>query len=59
MHKGGVDLDKKKVAIRLEEGELDLLKQKYNTDNQSEAIRLAISSFLCLDILSDSVLLKY
>lgn len=50
---------KKKVAIRLEEGELDLLKQKYNTDNQSEAIRLAISSFLCLDILSDSVLLKY
>ena len=30
----------------MEEGELDLLKEKYHTDNQSEAIRLAISECL-------------
>ena len=30
----------------MEEGELALLKEKYNTDNQSEAIRLAISECL-------------
>ena len=37
---------KEKVNLRMEEGELALLKEKYNTDNQSEAIRLAISECL-------------
>lgn len=37
---------KEKVKLRMEEGELALLKVKYNTDNQSEAIRLAISESL-------------
>lgn len=37
---------KEKVTLRMEEGELALLKEKYNTDNQSEAIRLAISECL-------------
>lgn len=37
---------KEKVTLRMEEGELALLKEKYNTDNQSEAIRLAISESL-------------
>lgn len=32
---------KEKVTLRMEEEELALLKEKYNTDNQSEAIRLA------------------
>jgi len=44
--KGGVDLAKEKVTIRIEEGELDLLKAKYHTNNLSEAIRLAISECL-------------
>lgn len=33
-------MSKQKVTLRIEEGEL--LKEKFNTDNQSEAIRLAI-----------------
>lgn len=37
---------KEKVTLRIEKGELDLLKIKYNTDNQSEAIRLAINESL-------------
>ena len=37
---------KEKVTIRIEEGELDLLKAKYHTNNLSEAIRLAISECL-------------
>lgn len=36
------DLGNKKVTFRIEEGEVNLLKVKYNTENQSEAIRLAI-----------------
>ena len=42
IRKGGVYLSKDKVTLRIEKGELDLLKEKYYTDNQSEAIRLAI-----------------
>lgn len=37
---------KEKVSIRIEEGELDLLKAKYNTGNNSEAIRQAINESL-------------
>ncbi len=37
---------KEKVTLRMEERELALLKAKYNTDNQSEAIRLAICECL-------------
>ena len=37
---------KEKVTLRIEEGELVLLKAKYNTNNQSEAIRLTISECL-------------
>ena len=46
IRKGGVHLSKQKVTIRLEEGDLELLKEKYKTDNQSEAIRLAIMEIL-------------
>ncbi len=42
IRKGGVYLAKEKVTLRIEKGELDLLNEKYNTDNQSESIRLAI-----------------
>jgi hypothetical protein len=35
-------LSKQKVLLRIEEGEVELLKEKFNMDNQSEAIRLAI-----------------
>ena len=35
-------MSKKQVTFRIEEGEVGLLKEKFNTDNQSEAIRLAI-----------------
>ena len=41
-----MDLAKEKVAIRIEEGELELLKEKYNTNNLSDVIRLAISECL-------------
>ena len=35
-------MSKQKVTLRIEEGEVELLKRKFRTDNQSEAIRLAI-----------------
>lgn len=35
-------MSKQKVTLRIEEGEVELLKEKFRTDNQSEAIRLAI-----------------
>lgn len=37
---------KEKVTLRIEERELNLLKEKYNTNNQSEAIRLAMNEYL-------------
>ena len=42
IRKGGVHLSKQKVTFWIEEGEVGLLKEKFNTDNQSETIRLAI-----------------
>lgn len=44
--KGGVDLASEKVTVRMEEGMLVLLMNKYGTDNQSEAIRLAVMESL-------------
>lgn len=41
IRKGGVCLIKQKVSLRLEELLL-LLMEKYDTDNKSEAIRLAL-----------------
>ena len=38
--KGEVHLSKQKVTFWIEEGEVELLKGKFNTDNQLEAIRL-------------------
>ena len=35
-------MSKKQITFRIEEGEVGFLKEKYITDNQSEAIRLAI-----------------
>ena len=35
-------MSKQKVTLRIEEGEVELLKEKFRTKNQSEAIRLAI-----------------
>ena len=35
-------MSKQKVTFWIEEGEVEILKEKFNTDNQSEAIRLAI-----------------
>lgn len=49
IRKGGVHLSKQKVTLRIEEGELELLKEKYKTDNQSEAIRLAIMESLATE----------
>lgn len=42
-------MSKQKVTIRIEEGEVELLKEKFNTDNQSEAIRLAILQSLATE----------
>lgn len=39
-------MSKQKVTLRIEEGEVELLKVKFNTDNLSEAIRLAIMQSL-------------
>ena len=39
-------MSKQKVTFWIEEGEVELLKGKFNTDNQSEAIRLAIMQSL-------------
>ena len=35
IYKGEVVLVKKKVTLRIEKGEMDLLKAKYNKDNKS------------------------
>ena len=35
-------MSKQKVTFWIEEGEVEILKEKFNTDNESEAIRLAI-----------------
>ncbi len=40
IYKGEVVLVKKKVTLRIEKGEMDLLKAKYNKDNKPEAIYL-------------------
>lgn len=42
-------MSKQKVTLRIEEGEVELLKGKFNTDNQSEAIRLAIIESLATE----------
>lgn len=42
-------MSRKKVTLRIEEGEVELLKGKFNTDNQSEAIRLAIMKSLATE----------
>ena len=49
IRKGGVHLSKQKVTLRIEEGEVELLKRKFRTDNQSEAIRLAIIQSLATE----------
>ena len=49
IRKGGVHLSKQKVTLRIEEGEVELLIEKDNTDNQSEAIRLAIMESLATE----------
>ena len=42
-------MSKQKVTLRIEEGEVELLKEKYKTDNQSETIRLAIIESLATE----------
>ena len=42
-------MSKQKVTFRIEEGEIELLKEKFYTDNQSEAIRLAIMQSLATE----------
>ena len=42
-------MSKQKVTLRIEEGEVVLLKGKFNTDNQSEAVRLAIMGSLVME----------
>ena len=42
-------MSSKKVSLRIEEGELELLKEKYDTENLSEAVRLAIIESLSVD----------
>lgn len=42
-------MSKQKVTLRIEEGEVELLKEKFRTDNQSEAIRLAILQSLATE----------
>ena len=42
-------MSKQKVTLRIEEGEVELLKRKFRTDNQSEAIRLAIIQSLATE----------
>ena len=49
IRKRGVHLSKQKVTLRIEEGEVELLKRKFRTDNQSEAIRLAIIQSLATE----------
>lgn len=53
-------MSKQKVTLRIEEGEIELLKVKFNTDNQSEAIRLAIMQSLATgDLESVKALFPY
>ena len=42
-------MSKQNVTLRIEEGEVERLKEKYKTDNQSEAIRLAIMESLATE----------
>lgn len=42
-------MGKQKVTFWIEEGEVELLKEKFNTDNQSEAIRRAIVQSLATE----------
>jgi len=49
IRKGGVHLSKQKVTFWIEEGEVELLKEKFRTKNQSEAIRLAIMQSLAME----------
>lgn len=42
-------MSKQKVTFWIEEGEVELLKEKFKTDNQSEAIRLAILQSLATE----------
>ena len=42
-------MSKQKVTFWIEEGEVELLKAKYNTDNQSEAVRLEILQSLATE----------
>ena len=39
-------MSRQMVSFWIEEGEVELLKEKYKSDNQSEAIRLAIMKSL-------------
>ena len=41
-------MSKQKVTFWIEEGEVELLKEKFNTNNQSEAIRLSIMQSLAM-----------
>lgn len=42
-------MSKQKVSFWIEKGEVELLKEKFNTDNQSEAIRLASLKSLAME----------
>ena len=42
-------MSKQKVTFWIEEGEVELLKEKFNTDNQSEAIRRIILQSLVME----------
>ena len=42
-------MSKQKVTLRIEEGDVELLKGKFNTDNQSEAIRLVVMECLATE----------
>lgn len=42
-------MSKQKVTFWIEEGEVELLKEKFNTDNQSEAIRRVILQSLVME----------
>ena len=42
-------MSRQKVTFWIEEGEVELLKEKFNTDNQSEAIRRVILQSLVME----------
>ena len=53
-------MSKQKVTFWIEEGEVELLKEKFNTDNQSEAIRRVILQSLVMeDLEKDKTLFPY